>query len=290
MIEPIHPDLSIRRQCELLGLSRSTYYYVPATETSFNLQLMRLIDEQYMRTPFYGYPKMTVHLRRLGYQVNRKRIYRLMRKMGLQAIYPKPRTTVAGRGHKLYPYLLRDLEITQPDQAWAADITYVPMQLGFMYLVAIIDWFSRYVIAWQLSNSLEGDFCLQALEYALTSGRPEIFNTDQGAQFTAREFTGCLEAAGVRISMDGLGRVLDNIFIERLWRSVKYEDIYLKEYAAVPDLVDGLIDYFRFYNTARPHQSLGYRVPAEVYFDVESLSMHQDIHYNFVDSWSKDSG
>ncbi len=250
----------------MIGLPRATYYYQPSSESAFNLQLMRLIDEQYLKTPFYGWPRMTAHLRRQGYPVNHKRVQRLMQIMGLQAIYPKPKTTQAGQGHKVYPYLLRDLEITRPNQVWSADITYVPIQHGFVYLVAILDWFSRYVLAWQLSNTLDGQFCLDALRQSLRRGQPDIFNTDQGVQFTALEFTTCLEAVGVHVSMDGRGRALDNIFIERLWRSVKYEDIYLKDYTSVPELDDGLECYFRFYNYDRPHQSLQYRTPAEVHF------------------------
>ncbi len=267
MIETGHPDLSIRRQCELVGLSRSTFYYQPATESPLNLLLMRLIDLQYTKRPFYGYPKMTAHLRRSGHRVNPKRIRRLMRLMDIQAVYCRPRTTVAAKNHKVYPYLLRGLVITQPNQVWCADITYVPMCQGFMYLVAIMDWFSRLVITWQLSNTLDGTFCLTALNQALANARPEIFNTDQGAQFTANAFTTCLQDARVRISMDGRGRFVDNIFIERLWRTVKYEDIFLREYATVPALASGLQSYFGFYNTERPHQSLGYRTPAEVHFD-----------------------
>jgi putative transposase len=214
--------LSLRRQCALLGLNRSTWYYQPAGESADNLHLMRLIDAQYLRTPFYGWPRMTVYLRRAGFVVNHKRVQRLMHKMGLQAIYPKPKTSRPGQGHKIYPYLLRGLEIIRPNQVWSADITYVPLQQGFMYLVAIMDWFSRYVVTWQLSNTLDGYFCLDALQQALSKGRPEIFNTDQGAQFTADAFTGCLNKAEIQISMDGRGRALDNIFVERLWRSVKY--------------------------------------------------------------------
>lgn len=266
MIDPDHAEISLRRQCELIGLPRSTYYYVPASESELNLRLMRLIDEQYLKTPFYGWPRMTAHLRRQGYAVNHKRIQRLMQVMGVQAICPKPKTTISGQGHRIYPYLLRDLEVAQPNQIWSADITYVPMQHGFMYLVAILDWFSRYVLAWQLSNTLDCRFCLDALQQALLLGQPEIFNTDQGVQFTAREFTACLEEAGIRISMDGRGRALDNIFIERLWRTVKYEDIYLNEYASVPELDAGLRAYFSFYNQDRLHQSLGYRTPAEVHY------------------------
>ena len=229
------------------------------------MQLMRLIDEQYLQTPFYGWPRMTAHLRRAGYAVNHKRVQRLMQVMGLQAIYPKPKTTVAHPAHRIYPYLLRNVAITHPNQVWSADITYVPIQHGFMYLVAIIDWFSRYVLAWRLSNTLDGAFCVDALEQALQVGHPEIFNSDQGVQFTARAFTSQLEAHAIRISMDGRGRALDNVFIERLWRSVKYEDIYPNNYVSVPDLDRGLQRYFRFYNYDRPHQSLDYHTPAEVH-------------------------
>jgi putative transposase len=273
MIDLHHPDLSIRHQCELVGLNRSTFYYTPATESEENLLLMRLIDEQYMRTPFYGGPRMTAYLRREGHLVNHKRVQRLLGIMGLQAIYPKPRTTITDKEHKVYPYLLRGLSITHPNQVWSSDITYIPMAHGFMYLVAIIDWFSRYVLAWQLSNTLDGDFCLQALEQALTVGQPEIFNTDQGVQFTAHDFTDCLEAHHIRISMDGRGRALDNIFVERLWRTVKYEDIYLKEYPTVLALDAGLSRFFPFYNTDRPHQSLAYRVPAEIHFGFKPYSL-----------------
>ena len=230
-----------------------------------NLQLMRLIDEQYLETPFYGYRRMTAHLRRAGFAVNPKRVARLMQKMGLQGLFPRRKTTIPAPGHTIYPYLLRGLAITHPDQVWSTDITYVPMTSGFMYLVAIMDWYSRYVLAWGLSNTLDGAFCLSALDQALASGQPQIFNTDQGAQFTAQAFTGRLLAAHVQISMDGRGRALDNIFIERLWRTVKYEDIYLKDYETVGALYTGLGRYFHFYNEVRPHQSLGYCTPAEVY-------------------------
>ena len=246
-----------------MGLNRATFYYLPAPESAFNLHLMRLIDEQYTRTPFYGWPRMTAHLRRQGYEVNHKRVQRLMGKMGLQAIYPKRRTSIAAQGHKVYPYLLRNLAITRPNQVWSADITYIPMVRGFMYLVAIMDWYSRYVVTWQLSNTLDELFCLDALDRALAQGQPDIFNTDQGAQFTALEFTSRLERAEIRISMDG--RALDNVFIERLWRSVKYENVYLYEYAVVPELEKGLHEYFTFYNHERLHQSLSYQTPAEVH-------------------------
>jgi putative transposase len=271
MIEPGYPELSIRRQCELVGLNRATFYYAPATESEFNLHLMRLIDVQYTKTPFYGWPRMTAYLRNQGYAINHKRVQRLMILMGLQAIYPKKRTTISAEGHKIYPYLLRNLPITRPNQVWSADITYIPMQRGFMYLAAVIDWYSRYVIAWQLSNTLDGLFCLDVLEQALALGRPDIFNSDQGAQFTAQAFTSRLEAAEVRISMDSRGRALDNVFVERLWRSVKYEHVYLHDYVTGLELEKGLEWYFTFYNTERPHQSLGYRTPAALHFG-ESIS------------------
>ena len=226
---------------------------------------MRRIDEQYTARPFYGSRRMTRWLIERGEEVNRKRVRRLMRTMGLEAIYPKPRLSAAGKGHKVYPYLLRGVTIERADQVWSTDITYVPMASGFMYLAAVIDWFSRYVIAWRLSNTLDGSFCLEMLEDALRGGKPEVFNTDQGVQFTAAAFTGRLESAGVAVSMDGRGRALDNVFVERLWRSVKYEDIYIQGYDTVPGLHRGLARYFAFYNDERPHQSLGYRTPAAVY-------------------------
>jgi putative transposase len=265
LIDPGHADLSIKRQCDLIGLSRSSYYYEAGEETPFNLELMRLIDEQYIRTPFYGVPRMTEWLRRLEYQVNPKRIRRLMRLMGLEAIYPKPRLSKAHPAHRKYPYLLRDLEVLRPDQAWAADITYIRLNRGFAYLVAIIDWYSRYVVAWEMDITLETTFCLQALNRALSDGRCEIFNTDQGCQFTSEEFTGRLEQEGIRISMDGRGRVYDNIFVERLWRALKYEEVYLKTYRDVREARQEIGRYFEFYNRERLHQALLYRTPAEVY-------------------------
>ena len=257
--------MSVRRQCELLGLSRSSLYYEPAGESAENLRLMRKIDEQYTACPFYGSRRMTAWLVEQGEEVNRKRVQRLMRTMGLEAIYPKPRTSTPGKGHKIYPYLLRDVTIERADQVWSADITYVPMTTGFMYLAAVIDWFSRYVVAWRLSNTLDGAFCLEMLEEALRSGKPEVFNTDQGVQFTAAAFTGRLETAGVAVSMDGRGRALDNVFVERLWRTVKYEDIYIRGYETVAELLEGLTRYFAFYNQERLHQSLGYETPGVVY-------------------------
>ncbi len=265
MIEAGHPARSVRRQCELLGLNRSSLYYEPAGESDENLRLMRLIDEQYTARPFYGSRRMTEWLVQQGEEVNRKRVRRLMRVMGLEAIYPKPRLSLAGKGHKVYPYLLRGVAIERPDQVWSTDITYVPMASGFMYLAAVIDWYSRYVLAWRLSNTLDGSFCLEMLEEALGSGKPEVFNTDQGVQFTAAAFTSRLEGAGVAVSMDGRGRALDNVFVERLWRTVKYEDIYIRSYETVPELHRGLHRYFGFYNDERLHQSLGYRTPAAVY-------------------------
>jgi putative transposase len=265
LVEPEHAELSVRRQCELLGLNRSTRYYQAVPETQENLMLMRRIDEQYTTCPFYGSRRMTAWLVRQGEAVNRKRVQRLMRLMGLEAIYPGPKTSVAGQGHRVYPYLLRDVRIDRPDQVWSADITYVPMAAGFMYLAATIDWYSRYVLAWRLSNTLDGAFCLDMLEEALSRGRPEVFNTDQGVQFTAQAWTSRLHSAGVQVSMDGRGRCLDNVFVERLWRSVKYEDLYLRCYGVVPELRGGLGRYFSFYNDERPHQALAYRTPAEVY-------------------------
>jgi putative transposase len=258
-------ELSLARQCALIGLPRSSWYYTPAAETAENLELMRLIDKQYLATPFYGSRKLA---KVLG--VNRKRVQRLMRVMGLETIYPKQRTTRPAKGHTVYPYLLRNLAVTRPDQVWASDITYVPLRHGFLYLVAVMDWYSRYVLSWRLSNTLEGTFCVEALEEALSRARPEIFNTDQGAQFTASSFTGRLEAAGVAISMDGRGRALDNVFVERLWRSVKYEEVYLKDYADGWQAEDSLRNYFRFYCDDRLHQSLAYRTPAAWYQEKDS--------------------
>jgi putative transposase len=227
---------------------------------------MRLLDEHYLRCPFYGSRRMTAWLRQDRHEdVNRKRVQRLMRLMRLEVIYPRPKLSAAGRDHKVYPYLLRDLKVERPDQVWAADITYIPLAHGFMYLAAVLDWHSRYVVAWRLSNTLDGDFCLDMLEEALGRGRPEVFNTDQGAQFTAAAWTGRLEAAGVRVSMDGKGRCLDNVFVERLWRSLKYEDVYPNGYEDVPALRAGLARYLAFYNEERRHQALDYRTPAVVY-------------------------
>ncbi len=244
----------------LVGLPRSSWYYAPAGETAENLSLMRQIDALYLQRPFYGSRKIASVL-----GVNRKRVQRLMRLMGIAAVSPKRRTTRPAAGHKIYPYLLRDVKIVRPDQVWSTDITYIPMRQGFLYLVAVMDWYSRYVLSWRLSNTLEGRFCLEALEEALSAGRPEIFNSDQGSQFTAVSFTGRLVSHGVAISMDGRGRALDNVFIERLWRSVKYEEVYLRDYADGWEAQQSLETYFRFYCRERIHQSLGYRTPAAVY-------------------------
>lgn len=265
MIEPTHPQLSIVRQCDLLGLARSSYYYQEAPESAENLHLMRLLDEQYTRTPFYGIGKMTAWLRSLGYEVNHKRVERLMRLMGIEAIYPKPRLSRAGEQTQRYPYLLRNLSIERVNQVWSTDITYIRLHHGFVYLVAILDWFSRYVLSWAVSITLDTSFCLEALDQALCVATPEIFNSDQGVQFTSTDFTKRLEAASIRSSWDGKGRAFDNIFVERLWRSVKYEEVYLKDYQTVPEAVSNLRDYFTFYNQERFHQALDYQTPAQVY-------------------------
>jgi putative transposase len=289
MIEPNFQDISIRRQCSLIGLNRAAYYLQPAVESELNLKLMNMIDQEYTRTPFYGSRKITIRLnQQLPEKVNRKRVVRLMQKMGLQAIYPHKKTSIPNHQHKKYPYLLRNLSITHPNHVWAADITYIPLRQGFMYLTAIMDWYSRFVITWRLSNTLDGLFCLEALKLALQQGKPEIFNTDQGAQFTAQAFTSELESVGVLVSMDGRGRAYDNIFVERLWRTIKYEDIYIKDYASVLELEKGLADYLWLYNYERPHQGLGYRTPAEIYgMNGESAGIPLETHLKYVDSWSR---
>jgi len=275
-VEWDHDDLSVRRQCELLGLNRSTLYYHGVGESKENLRLMRLIDEQYLRRPFYGSRRMQDWLESQGHEVNRKRVQRLMRTMGLVAIYPKPRLSLAAKDHKIYPYLLRNVAIIRPNQVWSTDITYIRMAHGFMYLVAIMDWYSRYVISWRLSNSLEVSFCVEVLEEALSWQRPEVFNSDQGVQFTSHVFTSRLEDRAVAISMDGRGRVFDNIFIERLWRTVKYEDVYMHDYGTVPELQRGLSDYFMFYCYERRHQSLARRTPWDVYKEGLSKKQRQE--------------
>jgi putative transposase len=265
LIEPPHPQLSIRRQCALLGLARSTLYDQPLGGSAENLQLMRLLDKQYTATPFDGIRRMTAWLRHQGYAVNPKRVGRLLRQMGLEAIYPKPRLSQPAAGHTGYPYLLRGMRVDRVNQVWSADITYIRLQAGFVYLVAVIDWFSRYVLSWAVSITMDVPFCVEALEHALSQGQPDMFNTDQGAQFTSQAFTTRLKEGEIQISMDGRGRALDNVFVERLWRSVKYEEVYPRDYQTVWEARQGLARYFMFYNEERLHQALGYRPPAAVY-------------------------
>jgi len=261
-----NPKISISRQCDLLGVSRSSFYYKAKSSDEYNLELMRLLDEQYMQTPFYGVRRMTALLRSKGHKVNRKRIHRLMIRMGIEAIYPQRSFSNSNIRHKKYPYLLRGLSLYRANHVWSTDITYIPMKRGFIYLVAVMDWFSRYVLSWELSNTQDVAFCLSALEKALTKGKPEIFNSDQGVQFTSEKFTDRLKSESIKISMDGRGRVLDNIFIERLWRSLKYEEVYLRNYENVKEAIYGINEYFEFYNQDRLHQSLGYRTPSKVHF------------------------
>lgn len=265
-----HPDLSIKRQCELLSLPRSSYYRAGCgirNESDWTLKLVNLIEDEYTKHPFYGTRKMRDYLRRQGYKVNRKRVQRLMRVMGIQSVAPKPYTSIARKDHKAFPYLLRGIKINRSDQVWCSDITYLRLPGGFVYLTAVMDWYSRYVISWELSVTMDDDFCVSALGRAIrTNGTPEIFNTDQGSQYTSEAFTGLLKSNDIQISMDGKGRFMDNIFIERLWRSLKYEEIYLKEYSTIKELSQELKTYFEFYNFERPHQSLDKRTPAEVYW------------------------
>ena len=271
MIDPSHEHLSRTRQCQLVGISRSSLYYRPVNDNSpkyrQDLELMAEIDRQFMDMPYLGSRRMAEVLRRQGWSVGRKRVARLMRLMGLEAIYRRPRTTVPHPEHRVYPYLLRGLTVDRPNQVWAADITYIPMPKGFLYMVAIMDWHSRKVLSWKLSNTMDADFCVEALNEALEIyGKPEIFNTDQGSQFTSLDFTGVLQDAGVRISMDGKGRCMDNVFVERLWRSLKYEDVYLKAYATGSEARAGIGAWIETYNTRRPHQGLAYQTPDEVYW------------------------
>ena len=266
LIVPEHPELSVRRQIELLGFSRSGFYYEPVAVNPEDLVLMRLLDEQYTRMPFYGVRKMAAWLKTVGHSPDVKRVRRLLRLMGLEAIYQKPNLSLNGTDHRRYPYLLRGVPILRRDQVWSTDITYIRLRGGFVYLVAIIDWFSRYVLAWRLSNTLDADFCLEALDAALLRGCPDMFNSDQGVQFTCSDFTGRLEQAKIQISMDGRGRCFDNIFVERLWRSVKYEDVYIKDYGTVAEARTGLGRYFTLYNDERLHESLDYRTPRDVYW------------------------
>ncbi len=258
--------LSMRRQCELLNVSRSRLSYEPVAVSADNLKIMRLIDEEYTRHPFYGSRRMVVHLERQRIGVNRKRVQRLMRLMGLEAIYPKPRLSQSTKEHRKFPYLLRDVRICRPNQVWSTDITYVRLRQGFLYLVAVMDWFSRYVLSWRLSNTMDAGFCLEALTEALECGHPEIFNSDQGSQFTSVAFTDQVLKSGALMSMDGKGRCFDNIFVERLWRSYKYEEVYIKDYEHAAETRQGTRKYWEFYNNERPHQALGDRTPAEVHF------------------------
>ena len=258
-------QLSLTGQCELLELARSSWYYRPVAPDAAEIKLLNLIDEEYTRRPFYGSRKLLIYLRGKKYVINRKRVQRLMGILGISGITPGPNTSKRNQAHKVYPYLLTGLSIARPNHVWSTDITYIRLLHGFAYLVAVLDWYSRYVLAWRLSNSLETQFCLEALEESLESGTPDIFNTDQGVQFTSDEFTGCLKDRQIKISMDSKGRALDNIFVERLWRSVKYEDVYLKGYQTMNEAHEGLKAYFRFYNNERFHQSLGYKTPREIY-------------------------
>lgn len=276
LIDSDYRELSIQRQCELIGLPCSSYYRKNKNvqESPENLKIMRLIDEEYTRHPFYGTRKMKYYLNRLGFQINRKRVQRLMRNMGLQSIAPKPNTSKPDHDHKVYPYLLGNMDITSPNHVWCSDITYIRMAGGFVYLTAVMDWHSRYVFAWEVSVSMDSEFCISALERALRCyGKPVIFNTDQGSQYTSNEFTGTLKDNDIKISMDGKGRAMDNIFIERLWRSVKYEEIYLKEYQSVAELRKALREYFEFYNQQRPHQSFEGQTPSEIYFNQTDLCL-----------------
>lgn len=272
MVEQGHPQLSVRKQCEALSLPRSGLYYKPTCPDVKDFEIMRLIDEIYTRHSFYGYRRITATLRNLGHTVNGKRVQRLMHEMGLEAVYPKKKTNIPSKEHRVYPYLLRNVDVTRPNQVWATDITYIRMRRGFLYLMVVMDWYSRYVLSWQLSNTLDAGFCLQGLDDALgRHRRPQIFNSDQGCQFTSEAFIGRLINAGVQISMDGQGRCFDNIFVERLWRSVKYEEVYMKDYATGYEAQTQLGEYFLFYNGTRPHQAHAYRTPQEVYFDEKGL-------------------
>ena len=265
LIDKNHPKISINRQCELLQISKGAVYYKPKPLDSYTVLLMDLIDEQHTRTPFYGSRRLTVILKMKGHVVNRKRVQRLMKLMRIEAIYPKPKLSRRDKSHKIYPYLLKGVKIERPDHVWSTDITYIRIGRGFAYLTAVIDWYSRYVLSWRLSNTLENTFCIEALEEALYCSNPEIFNTDQGSQYTAINFLTALLDKNIKISMDSQGRALDNVFVERLWRTVKYEEVYLKDYRTLNEAHSNIKDYFNFYNNERPHQSLKYNVPATEY-------------------------
>jgi putative transposase len=271
MIEAHHPELSVFRQCQLLNVNRSTWYYQPVPISEEELAIMKRLDELYTAHPFLGVRKLTVLLAQNGYRVNHKRVSRLMREMGLETIYAKPKTSIMAPENKIYPYLLRDVPIVTPDQVWATDLTYIRMHQGFIYLSAILDWFSRYIIAWGLSITMDLEFCLEVLEQALALGKPGIFNSDQGSQYTSPQHTGALEAAGIRVSMDGRGRYLDNIFTERLWRTIKYEEVYLKDYETIQEARSSIKAYIQYYNHERPHQALDYQTPYQVYQSQKGL-------------------
>ena len=265
LIEPKNNKIPINRQCELLNLSKASYYYKNRPVNLFNFKIMKEIDKIYTELPFYGSPRITREIQAHGFAVNHKRIERLMRLMGIAAIFPKPRTSIPAKGHKIYPYLLEKVEIKRPDQVWSTDITYIPMEQGFIYLVAVMDWYSRCVLSWELSNTMDREFCVKALKKALKISKPEIFNSDQGSQFTSKEFIKCLEDQKISISMDGKGRAFDNIFIERLWRTVKYEEVYLYNYKNIMEAKSRLKWYFNFYNNKRHHSSLSHCTPCIVY-------------------------
>ena len=272
LVQPDHSELSIRRQCELLGLTRSMLYYLPIGVSAEDVALMKGIDRLFTKWPFYGSRKILLELRNAGHVVNRKRVQRLMQLMGLQALVPGPHTSKPHPDHPIYPYLIGGIDVVRPNQVWAVDITYIPLEHGWGYLVAIIDWYSRAILSWRLSNTMTVDFCVEALEEALRQhGRPEYFNSDQGSQFTSPDFTGVLKREGITISMDGKGRATDNIFIERVWRSLKYEDVYLRDYATLAEAQVGIAKWIRFYNMRRPHQSLDNRTPMEVYRSVNVI-------------------
>ncbi len=265
MIDKQHPSISINRQCELLQVSKGALYYRPVAISPYTLTLMDLLDEQHTKTPFYGSRRLTAWLNNMGYLVSRKRVQRLMKLMRIEAIYPGPKTTRRDESHKVYPYLLKNAVIDRPNQVWSTDITYIRIGNGFMYLSAVMDWFSRYVLSWRLSNTLENTFCIEALEEALIVSTPEIFNTDQGSQFTSLKFLKILQAKNIKISMDSKGRALDNVFVERLWRTIKYEEVYLKDYRTVREAQQSLKAFIWFYNRERLHSALGYKVPLSVY-------------------------
>lgn len=281
------PIISIPRQCELINLNRSSLYYQPAPVCALNFQLMHRIDRQYTKMPYYGAPRMTTWLQNQGYQVNHKRIARLMSIMGIQGIVPKRKLSIPNKEHTIYPYLLKGVDIVRPNQVFSSDITYIPMRKGFIYLTAVMDWYSRYVLSWSVSITLDAAFCIEALHDALAIGVPEIFNTDQGSQFTSKDFTDTLKDRHVAISMDGKGRVFDNIFIERLWRTVKYEEVYLKDYANVAEAIRSLGVYFRLYNEERIHTALGKKTPYEVYYGMAKIpkltpTLREGIHLKYA--------